>query len=85
MLLGFEHTPQAQAEPGEMRRQQACVVYHDRSAQVGSQCRVSSPSTASVAREVGVDRWTNAAKKATWQLGCARCSQRDRKAVGRLL
>ncbi|MCU0692863.1 MAG: HAD family phosphatase, partial [Polyangiaceae bacterium] len=27
MLLGFEHAPQAQAEPGEMRRQQACVVY----------------------------------------------------------
>jgi hypothetical protein len=25
--LGVEHAPQAQAEPGEMRRQQAFVVY----------------------------------------------------------
>jgi erythromycin esterase-like protein len=25
-LLGFEHAPQAQAEPGEMRRQQGCVA-----------------------------------------------------------
>jgi hypothetical protein len=24
--LGLEHAPQTQAEPGEMRRQQACVV-----------------------------------------------------------
>jgi hypothetical protein len=28
-LLGFEHAPQAQAEPGEMRRQQARVGWLD--------------------------------------------------------